>query len=152
MQRSDGWRIAALAAAAVCANVLAQPLPAGVILFHPDKVQWFSTARGGGQWAPIRGNPNHPGSYVYARKIPPRTITLAEVFPDARSYSVVSGTFYIGFGERYEEAGLLALPSGSYCVVPAGQPHFTATREQAVLLQVSGVGRSVPKPVDPPAR
>ena len=147
-----GIRIAALAAAALCTTAAAQPLPPGALIFNPDKTQWFWTATRGGQWAPIRGNPNHPGPYVYAAKVPPRTVTLPQVFPDTRSYTVISGTFYVGFGERFDDAKMIALPPGSHFVAPAGKPHFTATREEPVTLQVSGVGRSVPTVVDPAPR
>jgi hypothetical protein len=142
--------MATLAGMALCMSAAAQtPPPPGVILFNPAKVQWFRTAVAGGQWAPIQGNPSHPGPYVYASKVPPGTVTLPRFFPDTRSYSVISGTFYVGFGDRFDEAKLIALPPGSYYVAPAGKPYFTATRKEAVILQVGGIGPSRPTVVDP---
>ena len=123
-----------------------------MILFNPDKVQWFRTAVRGGQWAPIQGNPSHPGQYVYAAKVPPDTVTLPRFFPDTRRYTVISGTFYVGFGDRFEDAQLIALPPGSYYVAPAGKPYFTATRKESVVLQVSGTGPSKQTVVDPAGR
>jgi hypothetical protein len=143
-------RIATLLAMALCASAAAQTAPPpGVILFNPAKVQWFRTAIPGGQWAPIQGNPSHPGQYVYAAKVPPGTVTLPHIFPDTRSYTVISGTFYVGFGDRFDDAKLVALPPGSYYLAPAGKPYFTATRKESVVLQISGIGPSKQTVVDP---
>lgn len=43
-------------------------------------------------------------------------------------------------GDRFDEAKLKAYPAGSFIVIPADVPHFLATKEGPVIVQVSGHG------------
>lgn len=52
----------------------------------------------------------------------------------------MEGTWYLGIGERFDEASLKAYPAGSFILIPAGVPHFLATRDDPVIVQVSGHG------------
>ena len=65
-----------------------------------------------------------------------------------RSYTVLSGTWYIGFGEKFDESKLIALPPGSYYTEPANKPHFVLTKE-AVVVQIGGTGPTAVKFFDP---
>jgi hypothetical protein len=47
--------------------------------------------------------------------------------PDSRFVTVLSGTVYMGFGDRYDEAGLKALPPGGIYTEPADANHFGET-------------------------
>lgn len=46
--------------------------------------------------------------------------------PDIRLTVVTSGTMYLGEGEVFDEAALVAYPAGSVAITPAGTPHFMA--------------------------
>jgi quercetin dioxygenase-like cupin family protein len=46
----------------------------------------------------------------------------------------------LGIGDTFEETKLNAYPAGSFIVIPAGVPHFLATKEGPVIVQVSGHG------------
>jgi hypothetical protein len=58
-----------------------------------------------------------------------------------REVTILSGTWYTGYGEQADPALLQALPAGSFYTEPANLPHFVEVRE-AVVIQVSGVGPS----------
>ncbi|GFE63153.1 cupin domain-containing protein [Litoreibacter roseus] len=53
---------------------------------------------------------------------------------------VTSGTAYVGTGEVYDEAALVAYPEGSYFVTPAGSPHFIGAIDGAFSILDHGVG------------
>jgi hypothetical protein len=60
----------------------------------------------------------------------------------------LSGTWYTGYGDKHDAAALKALPAGSFYTEPANVAHFVEVREP-VLIQVSGMGPSGRKFVDP---
>ena len=57
-----------------------------------------------------------------------------------RIYTVISGVFYIGLGETFDETKLTAHAPGSVLVLPSGQPHFHWAKSGEYITQVSAIG------------
>ena len=95
----------------------------------------------------LRGNPDRAGPYTIEIHIPAHTKIGAHVDPDERVATVVSGTWYFGYGARFDEAQLKPLAPGSYYTEPARTAHFAETRDTAVVVQLSGDGPSGMTPV-----
>jgi hypothetical protein len=53
---------------------------------------------------------------------------------------VISGAFYIGLGETFDENGLRAFAPGSVVVLPGSQPHFHSAQSGEYITQVSALG------------
>jgi uncharacterized RmlC-like cupin family protein len=70
------------------------------------------------------------------------TQVRAHVHRDNRSVTVVSGTWRMGYGPKFDEGALKALPPGSVYTEPAGQAHFSQTGDEAVVILVTGYGPS----------
>jgi pimeloyl-ACP methyl ester carboxylesterase len=60
--------------------------------------------------------------------------------PDDRVATVISGTWHFGYGARFDDEALKALPPGSFYTEPPNEPHFARTGSTAVVLQISGFG------------
>jgi quercetin dioxygenase-like cupin family protein len=60
--------------------------------------------------------------------------------PEDRIYTVLSGIFYIGLGEEFDESKLTAYAPGSLVVLPGGQAHFHWARSGEYITQVSAMG------------
>jgi quercetin dioxygenase-like cupin family protein len=88
----------------------------------------------------LKGNPTKPGLYTILLSVPPHTRIAAHRHPDDRIATVVSGTWYFGYGREFDAARLRALPAGSFYTEPPGRDHFAETRDSAVMVQISGVG------------
>lgn len=88
----------------------------------------------------LKGVPSATGLYTILLTIPPHTRIAAHDHPDDRIATVVSGTWYFGYGAKFDEHALKALPPGSFYTEPPGQPHFARTGETTVVLQITGVG------------
>jgi len=97
----------------------------------------------------LKGNPDSPGLYTIAVSVPPNTRIAAHDHPDDRVATVVSGTWYFGYGDRFDPAALKALPAGSYYTEPPGRGHFAETRDEPVVLQITGFGPSATTYVEP---
>ena len=73
-------------------------------------------------------------------RIPGASRVLPHTHPDDEIVTVIEGTWYLGIGESFDETKLKAYPAGSFIIIPADVPHFLATREGPVIVQVSGRG------------
>ena len=138
---------------ATCAVAYAQQLPQGAVMFNFAKAKWVSDAAGAGtERATVLGDPTKPGPYIYVVKFPPRASSNPAArphsHPDSRSYTVLSGTWYIGFGDKYDESKLNELPAGSYYTEPAGVPHFVTTKSDGAVVMFSGTGPTRQIPVE----
>jgi hypothetical protein len=67
---------------------------------------------------------------------------------DDRVATVVSGTWYIGYGDSFDSVELRALPPGSFYTEPSNRTHFAETRDESVIVQITGVGPSSTRYVD----
>ena len=136
----------------IVATVLALALriPAGasaeatrpVTALAPQDIQWFTPSyyTDGRQRAYLLGDSSKGGGWIDRVKIPGGSRVLAHAHPDDEVVTVIEGTWYLGLGEKFDEAKLKAYPAGSFIVIPAHVPHFLATREGPVIVQASGDG------------
>jgi pimeloyl-ACP methyl ester carboxylesterase/quercetin dioxygenase-like cupin family protein len=97
----------------------------------------------------LKGDPDRPGLYTIMLHVPAKTRIAAHDHPDDRVATVVSGTWYFGYGDRFDAAALKALPPGSYYTEPPNRKHFAETRDEPVIVQITGFGPSATEYVDP---
>jgi uncharacterized RmlC-like cupin family protein len=97
----------------------------------------------------LKGDPDHAGLYTIMLRIPAHTRIAAHVHQDDRVATVVSGTWYIGYGDSINSAALKALPPGSFYTEPSNRSHFAETRDTEAIVQITGVGPSSTRYIDP---
>jgi uncharacterized RmlC-like cupin family protein len=139
--RTRTLTVAALALVAGAAG--AGDIPKQAVKYTPSELQWKPSDRVPGlEVANIIGTGagKNPGPYVYRVKFPAKFKMEAHGHPDERRYTILSGTWYIGWGEKFDESRLIALPAGSFYTEPARVPHFVATRDEGAMIEISGTG------------
>jgi hypothetical protein len=62
---------------------------------------------------------------------------------------VISGTWYFGYGDRFDTGRLKKLPAGSIYSEVSKQNHFAMTKEEAVIVEITGYGPSGVTYADP---
>ena len=92
------------------------------------------------QTSTLKGDPEKEGLYTIVLKVPANTRIQAHGHPDDRVATVVSGTWYFGFGKSFDEQKLKPLPPGSFYAEPPNEPHFARTGATPVVVQISGMG------------
>jgi uncharacterized RmlC-like cupin family protein len=135
---------------AIVQGLHAQATPAATAM-TPSEMKWGaqgSLAMAGMEQVNLVGNPSKPGPYTLRLKFPAGFKLAPHTHPDDREVTILSGTWYTGYGERFEEAALKALPAGSFYTEPANVSHFVEVREP-VTIQVSGTGPSGRRFVNP---
>jgi hypothetical protein len=115
----------------------------GLRALTPDEIRWSQRRQSPDVfYAAIYGDPAEAGPYAFrvraqaGHSLPPHT------HPDERTVTVLSGTYWSGAGETFDESRLIAFPAGSFYVIPAGVPHFSAVLSGEVVFQEGGVGPS----------
>jgi quercetin dioxygenase-like cupin family protein len=113
--------------------------------FHavrPEDVNWkpFPPFPPAARLAVLVGDAARPGPYVIRVKLPMGTKMMPHEHPEDRIYTVISGIFYIGLGQEFDEERLVAFPAGSVVVFPGGQPHFHFAKSGEYVTQVSAIG------------
>jgi hypothetical protein len=147
----------------VLAGAAALSAQSGELRLAPGDVKWPQPAAGGvgtsgvpgTQTVILKGDPSKPGLYTMLLRVGPNTRIEAHAHPDDRIATVVSGTWYFGYGRAFNEAALKMLPAGSVYTEPPRANHFAMTRDEGVVIQITGVGPSGTAYVDPtndPAR
>ena len=74
------------------------------------------------------------------RALQERAPIEAHTHPDDRVATVISGTWYIGYGTAFNESLVKALSPGSFYTEPPNVSHFARTGNQTVVLQITGYG------------
>lgn len=94
----------------------------------------------GAEFADLLGDPSQSGPYVFRLRAPTGHRALPHSHPEERTYTVLSGTFYLGFGHRFVETRLEEYPQGSVVVVRHDRRHFQLAKSDGYLVQIEGTG------------
>lgn len=109
-----------------------------------DKMPWkkIPSISAAQEFATIVGDRAKSGLYIQLVRWPPHAVLKAHSHPDDRYVMVLSGTFYHGVGEKYDEKKLEARPAGTFFTEPKGVRHFGMTKDQGTVLYFVGTGPS----------
>ena len=107
-----------------------------------EDIQWttFAAYPPEVRLAVLVGDPRQPGPYVIRVKVASGVKMMPHKHPEDRIYTVMSGVFYIGLGETFDESKLTAYAPGSIVVLPGGQPHFHWAKSGEYISQVTAIG------------
>lgn len=90
--------------------------------------------------AVLVGNPTEPGPYVVRVRLPAGMKFMPHMHKEDRIYTIISGVFYIGRGEKFDPDALQAYAPGSGIVLPRNTHHFHWAKSGEYVAQVSGYG------------
>ena len=141
--------LAAMLVAAAVTTAVAQARLNGPETIKLDDIPWPSALAGGTgtsgvtgiETVVLKGDPTKPGLYVLALRAPANMTIQSHSHKDDRVATVLKGTWYFGYGNKFDEKALKALPAGSMYTEPSNTAHFARTREQ-VVIEIVGYGPS----------
>jgi quercetin dioxygenase-like cupin family protein len=149
LRRSLGYLIAFVVA---CGTAGAQGTKAPAhILMTPSETKWGEPPpvfEKGASFTVISGDPGQSGVFVVRLKMPAGYKIAPHWHPTDEHVTVLSGTFALGMGEKFDKASLKTLPVGGYALLPAEMRHF-ALATTATTVQVHGQGPFVLTYVNP---
>lgn len=125
-----------------------------LVSLTPEAIPWKPVFEGA-EIAVLSGDPTKAGSpYVIRVKhrdglqVPPHWHSFDE------NITLISGTWVMGLGERYDLSAAQEFPAGSYLVVPKNVPHFALCKGETIV-QGHGIGpldTSFVRPEDDPRK
>lgn len=90
--------------------------------------------------AVLVGRPSEPGPYAIRVKVPNGVKLMPHRHPEDRVYTVISGVFYIGLGDKFDADKLEAYPPGTVIILPGGTSHFHWAKSGEYVTQVTAIG------------
>jgi mannose-6-phosphate isomerase-like protein (cupin superfamily) len=121
------------------AQTTTPPSTAGHAIVRSSDVTW-KPLRPGAEIAVVSGDPDATGAPFVMRfryhgdvRVPPHW------HPTDEHMTVLSGTFVVGMGERFDESSATVLGAGAYARIPARMAHYAASKGDT-LVQVHGIG------------
>lgn len=99
--------------------------------------------------AVVVGEPLKNEAYTIRVKVPSGVKLMPHKHPEDRVYTVISGVFYIGLGDRFDADKLIAYPPGSVIMLPGNTSHFHWARSGEYVTQVTAIGPLGLQYVDP---
>jgi hypothetical protein len=112
----------------------------------PKNIQW-STSPSGNSTAVLYGDPSKPGLYIVLTKWSPGHMSRPHMHPNDRFITVISGTWWVGWGPKYDPASTYPMPAGSFVTHYAKQIHYDGAKDGEVQLQLDRSGSQVSDPL-----
>lgn len=137
-----------LAAMALVLGVGAATVPFGLAQHHgahtmvmPGDLKWspVPSLPPGAQIAVIEGPMNEAVPFTIRLKFPANYQIPAHSHPAIERVTVLSGTFHMGTGGKFDKTKTHALPTGAIAIMQVGTNHFAWTSEET-LVQLNGNG------------
>jgi hypothetical protein len=109
------------------------------VFVQPDSLKWTAAPPvlpKGAQIAVLYGDPGKAGPFVFRLKFPAGYKVAAHIHPNDYNVTVLSGTMYLGMGDKFDPALGEALSTGG---LPKRTHHYEWTNEDTVI-ELSGIG------------
>jgi hypothetical protein len=119
-----------------------QPGQAAFKAILPEDIDWkpFPAFPPSVRLAVVVGQPSEPGPYTIRVKVPSGVKLLPHRHPEDRVYTVISGVFYIGLGDKFDGDKLKAYPPSCVVVLPGNTSHFHWAKSGEYVTQVTAIG------------
>jgi quercetin dioxygenase-like cupin family protein len=108
----------------------------------PEEIKWkpFAAFPPSARLAILVGQPLEDGPYTIRVKLPGGVKLMPHRHPEDRVYTVISGIFYIGLGDKFDAEKLQAYLPGSVIVLPGNTSHFHWAKSGEYITQVTAIG------------
>ena len=124
----------------------AEPDPKVISYTLPDKIEWRKGANA--DTATIQGDPTKPGIYIQLIKWHPHNMSRPHTHNTERYITVLSGTWWIGTGPKYDPASTFPVTAGTYVVDRANEIHYDGAKDTECELEIVGMGPMVTTPAE----
>lgn len=131
--------IVAIAAFATFGSVMAADLdPKAIHMTLPDKIPWVDN--GNNATAILAGDPNKPGIYVELTKWHAGHMSRPHYHPFDRYIYVISGTWWVGTGTKFDPSTTVGMPPGSFVTHYAKGIHWDGAKDADCVIEIVGMG------------
>ena len=113
--------------------------PAALAYKLPNQIEWKDTPLGAKE-AVMRGDPGKPGPYIVLIKWGPHQMSRPHFHPNDRFITVISGTWWVGTGSKFDPESTVPMPAGSFVTHFAKQVHYDGAKDSEAIIEIVGEG------------
>src|SRR4051812_18955548 len=108
----------------------------------PEEIEWkpFQAFPPSARLAVVVGEPSEKGLYTVRVRVPQGVKLMPHSHREDRVYTVISGIFYIGLGDRFDAGKLQAYPPGAVVGLRGNASPFPLAPAGGYVAQGFGVG------------
>lgn len=107
----------------------------------PGDIQWReSLTNPGNRQAILYGDPGKPGPYVVRNWFKAGNFSRPHFHPNDRFIVVLSGTWWIGTGEKFDTNNTRPMAAGSFVVHYGGKIHYDGAKDEDCIVEIHGMG------------
>ena len=114
----------------------------------PEQMKWVRNAAGTNESVVLFGDPAKPGPYVMRIRWLPGNMSRPHFHPNDRFFVVISGTWWVGTGEKFDPESTLPVKAGSYVVHYGNKVHYDGAKGEECVIQVWGMGPATATPAE----
>lgn len=114
----------------------------------PSEIRRIKNPNGNNESAVLFGNPGQPGPYVMRLKWYPGKMSRPHFHQNDRFFIVISGTWRMGTGEKFDPDNTVPAPAGSYVIHRAKGIHYDGAKDEEIIIQVWGMGPATSTPAE----
>ena len=123
--------------------------PKAVVFKLPDQINWGPVTPNGNQQAILFGDPTKPGLYgVMTKWLAGNHFSRPHFHPNDRFITVLSGTWWVGTGTKYDPASTVAMPAGTVVTHYGKQVHYDGAKDEEATLEIVGMGPATSTPAE----
>jgi hypothetical protein len=138
----------AITFALICARPTDADLnPAALAYKLPKDIPWVDQGNGSVR-AILAGDPDKPGLYVLLNKWKAHNMSRPHFHPNDRFVTVISGTWWVGTGSKYDPASTVPMPPGTFVRHVAKQIHYDGAKDEDTVLEIVGMGPATNTPAE----
>lgn len=119
--------------------------PAALVYKLPSQIRWTEDPIGA-KTAVLAGDPSKPGLYVMLVKWTPHHMSHPHWHPNDRFITVLSGTWWVGTGTKFDPEATVPMPAGTFVKHFAKQVHYDGAKDEEAVLEIVGEGPDTATP------
>jgi hypothetical protein len=137
-----------IAFALLCASPTSADLNPKALAYHlPKDIPWVDQGNGSMR-AVLAGDPDKPGLYVLLNRWKAHNMSHPHFHPNDRFITVISGTWWVGTGPRFDPDSTVPLPPGTVVTHFAKQIHYDGAKDEDAVLEIVGMGPATATPAE----
>ena len=117
-----------------------EPDPKVLAFKLPKDIKWSGSDSSPSQQAVLVGDPSKEGLYVVLTKWHAGNMSRPHFHPNDRYITVISGTWWVGTGPKYDPDSTTPMPAGTFVTHFGKQIHYDGAKQGDVVLQIVGMG------------
>jgi hypothetical protein len=112
--------------------------PKAITIQLPAEIKWNKGR--GSESAVLVGDPSKPGLYVVLQKWLAHNNSRPHFHPNDRYITVISGTWWVATGPKYDFDSAKPVPAGSFVTHVGKEIHYDGAKDEDCVLQIVGMG------------